>query len=299
MPTTGVAAMQRAERYVRSAVERELEAVRGTVSGRNCALNRAVFAVATLMHTGAVSRSEIETRFLEAALALGLSRPEARATIKSALDAGLRNPRGMLGTGSDVHLSRPAESKAAPKGDESRKSERVQATWMSSQPAPRSLVECYLQGARSIPMAVPQSLRFHPRLWHSETRQHLPAMVGAVVQHGGGMTGVTITYLRDDGGDKADVDPERRMLGAVKGSGVWLSHEQEPGCIVVAEGIETALSVQACTGTPAVAALSAYFLPDLMLPCSASRVIIAADTGATGENGRTRPPSAGAGRDAR
>ena len=69
----GMPAMQRAERYVRAAFERELEAVRGTVSGRNCALNRAVFAIATLMHTGAVSRSEIETRFLEAALALGLS----------------------------------------------------------------------------------------------------------------------------------------------------------------------------------------------------------------------------------
>jgi hypothetical protein len=108
-------------------------------------------------------------------------------------------------------------------------------------------------------------------------------MIACAVRHGVGVTGVHITYLEPAGTGKAAVTPAKRMIGSIKGAGVWLSDEREPHRITVAEGIETALSVQAATGIPAVAALSAHFLPHLVLPVSVREVLLAADPGKVGE----------------
>ena len=53
--------------------------------------------------------------------------------------------------------------------------------------------------------------------------------------------------------------------------------------VVVAEGIETALSVQCATGTPSVATLSAHTMASLILPERVRSVLIAADPGHVGE----------------
>jgi hypothetical protein len=49
------------------------------------------------------------------------------------------------------------------------------------------------------------------------------------------------TYLLPDGSGKAAIDPDKMMLGAVAGGAVRLT--DGPGGLVVAEGIETALSL--------------------------------------------------------
>lgn len=49
------------------------------------------------------------------------------------------------------------------------------------------------------------------------------------------------TYLRRDGSGKADVEPTKAMLGKVMGGAVRLTDTSGP--LVVAEGIETALSL--------------------------------------------------------
>ena len=54
------------------------------------------------------------------------------------------------------------------------------------------------------------------------------------------------TYLMQDGSGKAQVEPPKAMLGNVSGGAVRLAKASGP--LVVAEGIETALSL--CCGLP-------------------------------------------------
>ena len=75
------------------------------------------------------------------------------------------------------------------------------------------------------------------------------------------------TYLRADGTAKADVEPPKAMLGAALGGAVRLTDGQGP--LVVAEGIETALSLPSglLRGPATVwAALSAAGIAGLRLP---------------------------------
>jgi phage/plasmid primase-like uncharacterized protein len=85
------------------------------------------------------------------------------------------------------------------------------------------------------------------------------------------------TFLVADGRKKAPVSQNKMMLGPCTGGAVRLAAAGK--VLILAEGIETALSVQAATGLPAWAALSAggiegVLLPDIPL---ASEIILAAD----------------------
>lgn len=146
--------------------------------------------------------------------------------------------------------------------------------WQDAQPIGGTLGETYLR-ARGILGELLPTLRFVPSCWH-KTAQRFPAMV-ALVEGGGGFA-VHRTYLRHDGGGKAEVDPAKAMLGAVAGGAVRLSGAQGP--LVVAEGIETALSL--CSGlysAPATiwAALSTSGMRTLHLPRTPARLVIATD----------------------
>ncbi|MEO8245141.1 MAG: toprim domain-containing protein, partial [bacterium] len=92
------------------------------------------------------------------------------------------------------------------------------------------------------------------------------------------------TYLAPDGTGKAKVDPPKAMLGAVAGGAVRLS--QGPGPLVVAEGIETALSLACGLLTwPATiwAALSTSGLRGLHLPAQPGALIVASDGDTPGQ----------------
>jgi phage/plasmid primase-like uncharacterized protein len=88
--------------------------------------------------------------------------------------------------------------------------------------------------------------------------------------------------LAPDGSAKAPVLPPKMTLGQVAGLACHLGTPSNE--IAVAEGIETALSVQLATGIPTWAALSAGGLRRLILPSAphAGLVTIAADTDVVG-----------------
>ena len=86
--------------------------------------------------------------------------------------------------------------------------------------------------------SLPPTLRFHPCCWH-QTASRLPALVAAV-ELGDEIVAVHRTYLEEPG-RKAEVEPVKAMLGPVAGGAVRLSGGTGP--LVVAEGIETALSI--------------------------------------------------------
>ena len=139
-----------------------------------------------------------------------------------------------------------------------------------------TVAETYLRG-RGITCPLPPTLRCHPEAWHGATATRHPALV-AMVEGGDGFA-VHRTYLRPDGGGKAAIEPNKAMLGATAGGAVRLCEAQGP--LVVAEGIETALSL-ACglLRAPATiwAALSTSGMRGLRLPSKPGRLTIATDS---------------------
>ena len=86
--------MDRGERYARSALAREVETVRDAGPGmRNRLLNRAAFNLGQLVGSGSLSRSAVESELRDAAFSAGLHEREVESTLRSGLEAGLRNPR--------------------------------------------------------------------------------------------------------------------------------------------------------------------------------------------------------------
>jgi hypothetical protein len=80
--------------YAEAALRGELERIRrAPVGARNHTLNAAAFSIGTLVGAGLLAGSDVSTSLLRAALAVGLSDSEARRTITSGLEAGIRQPR--------------------------------------------------------------------------------------------------------------------------------------------------------------------------------------------------------------
>ncbi len=128
----------------------------------------------------------------------------------------------------------------------------------------------------------PPSLRYHPALKHGPTGLHLPAMLGAVaIWPGHEVVGLHRTFLRADGTDKAPVSGNKMMLGRCGGGAVRLAPAGPE--LVLAEGIETGLSVQQATELPVWAALSTSGLRSVILPPATTVVTIAADGDKAGE----------------
>jgi len=156
-----------------------------------------------------------------------------------------------------------------------RRAAQAKRLWQEAQPIAGTVAANYLRG-RGITCDLPPALRFHPETWHGPTAKRFPALV-ALVEGGDGFA-VHRTYLRADGSGKADLDPPKAMLGAVSGGAVRLTNG--PGPLVVAEGIETALSLTSgLLQRPATvwAALSTSGIRGLSLPTDPGRLTIAPD----------------------
>ena len=110
--------------------------------------------------------------------------------------------------------------------------------------------------------------------------QRRPQMIALVEHVEHGPIGVSCTFLAIDGSQKATLDPVRLFRGPVGGGAVRLGTICPGDWLVIAEGIETTLSVMRATGLPGWAALSASGIARLILPPEARRVLIAADNDA-------------------
>jgi phage/plasmid primase-like uncharacterized protein len=159
----------------------------------------------------------------------------------------------------------------------------IRQLWERCQDARGTLVESYLR-SRCIHVQNPPDIRFHPGYRHLPTRTVWPVMVAAVRDAGGAIVALHRTYLRPDGMGKAAIEPAKMTLGPVGGCSVHLAPAGPH--MIVAEGIESALSAMGGAGLPAWAALSAGGIRKLILPPlpSASIVTIAADLDPVGIN---------------
>jgi putative DNA primase/helicase len=152
--------------------------------------------------------------------------------------------------------------------------------WRSAAPATNTLVETYLR-SRGIDIAPPASLRFHPALPHPSGGLW-PTMIALVRSSDDEPAAIHRTFLARDGGGKAPVEKQKLMLGPCRAGAVRLGNAHPDGWFVLAEGIETTLSVMKACGLPGWAALSASGLRSLILPPEAAKVLICADNDANG-----------------
>ncbi len=167
--------------------------------------------------------------------------------------------------------SRPKEKFSVPV-EKSRNTDLAKAIWKESINAENTPVQDYLEG-RSL-SHLPASLRSHPAALHMPTGRKCPTMIAAITRwpekapHA-----IHRTYL--EGNKKANIKPNRMMLGSINGGAVRLAPVHD--VLAVAEGIETALSVQQVTGIPAWAILSTSNYRSLVLPDTVQKIIMAAD----------------------
>lgn len=166
-----------------------------------------------------------------------------------------------------------AQQEAERQAEAERKSRQAQACWAETRPITGTPAEAYLR-SRGIMCDLPPVLRFHPDCWHAATAKRLPAMVAKI--EGGERFAVHRTYLTEDG-RKADVSPNKAMLGGCKGGAVRLREAFGP--LVVGEGVETVLSVSSVLSDvgSARAALSTSGMMAVTLPKTPGELIVAVD----------------------
>ena len=161
-------------------------------------------------------------------------------------------------------------------------SEAARRLFAASRPIRGTLADRYLQSRGiSLPADVP-FLRFHPRCFYRGPagRETWPALIAAVTDQGGAITGVQRTWL-DPGGGKAPLEQPRRAMGRLAGNAVRFGNSCD--VLTVAEGIETALALKTVMpAMPVAAALSAAHLAALTPPVGLRRLYVARDNDGAG-----------------
>ncbi|WP_261193812.1 toprim domain-containing protein [Pseudoruegeria sp. SHC-113] len=125
-------------------------------------------------------------------------------------------------------------------------------------------------------------MRFDPACWHGPSQSFHPAIVAKVSCARG--FAIHRTFILADGSCKARVSPQRLALGSTGGGSVFIA--AGTGRLVVAEGIETALSLNCglLDDSPTIwAALSSAGLVALELPSEPGVLTIATDGDEAGE----------------
>ncbi len=161
-----------------------------------------------------------------------------------------------------------------------------------SRPIVGTLAEIYLRN-RGITarLEVVPVLRFHPACFYwvhdGAPREAWPALIAAVTDAAGAITGVHRTWLDRDGAGKAPIAAPRRALGHLLGNAVRFGMASD--VMIVGEGIETMLSLRCMLpDMPMAAALSANHLAALILPPALRRLYIARDNDAAGRHAAMR-----------
>jgi hypothetical protein len=160
-----------------------------------------------------------------------------------------------------------------------------------SKPVMGTIAQTYLRERAITDLRFCASLRFHPRCWYrgdeddagDQARDAWPALIAAVTDLHGQVTGVHRTWLDPSGKDKAPISRPRRAMGCLLGNAVRFGtaiHVMAAG-----EGIETVLSLRQIVPTlPMAAALSANHLAALILPAGLRRLYVARDDDAAGHH---------------
>lgn len=170
--------------------------------------------------------------------------------------------------------------------------ERARRLFRMTQPLAGTLADAYLRERGILRASTHAALRFHSSCYYRDLvtgrTSSYPALIAAVTDPAGAITGVHRTWLDPDSVAKAKVDSPRRALGGLLGNGVRFGFPVNALVPVMAagEGLETMLSLShVMPGMPMVAALTANHLAAFNFPPGCQRLYIAADADAAGRHG--------------
>jgi hypothetical protein len=171
--------------------------------------------------------------------------------------------------------------------------ESARRLFAMAQPISGTVVEAYLRKRGITALHGTGSLRFHPRCYYRPDRhsptETWPAMIAAVTDLDGKITGAHRTWLDPSGRGKAAIDTPRRAMGNLLGNAVRFDVAHD--CLAAGEGIETMLSLRSVVPTmPMVAALSAAHLAAILFPATLRRLYIARDDDPAGDGGEPDRP---------
>ncbi|MCC8942003.1 toprim domain-containing protein [Bradyrhizobium sp. Arg68] len=169
--------------------------------------------------------------------------------------------------------------------------EKSRWLWSQRQPIGGTIAESYLRRCRGYTGELPGTLGFLPA-----RGEHPPAMIaafgtaaettpGALTIYDAAVHGVHITKLQPDGSGKAGTEADKLTIGRGNTSPIMLAPPNDGLGLVIAEGIEDALSVHAATGLGAWAAGTAGRMPALAnaVPNYVESVVIMVDADDAGE----------------
>ena len=155
----------------------------------------------------------------------------------------------------------------------------------AGRPIAATPAEAYLR-ARGITGSLDwPSLRYHPSVYYrvhdDAPREVWPALLAAVTDCDGRITGVHRTWLDPVHRTKAPLVDPRRALGNLLGNGVRFGTAFD--VLAAGEGIETMLALKSVLpDLPMIAALSANHLAAIALPATLSRLYVARDNDTPG-----------------
>lgn len=161
------------------------------------------------------------------------------------------------------------------------------AAWLWSQrkPLAGSIAERYLREARGIDCSIPATIAYLP----ATKPEHHPALIAAyglpdepepgVLAEPRNVKAAHLILLSPDGTGKADTKPNKITIGSPAGLPMVLAPPNDLLGLVVAEGVEDALSLHQTTGLGAWAVGGASFMPALAnaIPAYIECVTIAVD----------------------
>ncbi|GAM97379.1 Bll0064 protein [alpha proteobacterium U9-1i] len=162
-----------------------------------------------------------------------------------------------------IGLAPSPQARVVVQPDQEERTARAARLWAESRPIRCTAASAYLK-RRSIFGAESVELRFHPRMTSVDDRLRRPALMAAIRGADGALRGVQATLLTTYGIGKALVPTPRRVIGALLGGAVQLAPAGDT--LIIAEGLESALSAAAELGAPAWAALTAYNLSQFTPP---------------------------------
>jgi Toprim domain len=206
---------------------------------------------------------------------------------------------GVKGYVHDRHASAPDRVKLAharaeaAEYDRAHKLERLRKArwlWSKRKPIVGSIAEVYLRQRRRVGCSLPATLGFLPA-----RDDYAPSIIaafglareiepGVITIADDAVCGVHITRLLPDGSDRLRDDKAKIMVGHSSGFPIALAPPNDLLGIVIAEGIEDALTVHEATGLGAWAAGSASRMPALAeaVPSYIEAVTVVEDDDADG-----------------
>jgi hypothetical protein len=157
-------------------------------------------------------------------------------------------------------------------------------------PIKNTLAEAYLRG-RGIARFGP-ALAFHPNVYlraEDGSRQEIPALLAAITDNAGEVTGCSRVFLNTRTSGLADIEAPKRVLGRLHGNAIRFGDTSDCTDLLVGEGLENTLSIGTALPRAALAScLTANHLAAFIYPSSIQRLWIARDNDEAGARAATR-----------